>query len=165
MTITYPKEEIEAVRRILIEEQKTIAVAESVTAGLLQGAFSQATDARLFFQGGITTFNVGQKCRWLDVDPIHALEHNAVSPKVANQMAEGVTRRFCSYYGIGVVGYAAPVPEKKIDLPYAWYAVYGDGRPLETNRLEGGKGDPLKVQLYYVQNIINALHRILTSLP
>ena len=165
MTITYSKEEIEAVGRILIKEQMTIAVAESVTSGLLQGAFSQATDARLFFQGGITAYNVGQKCRWLDVDPIHALEHNAVSPKVANQMAEGAARRFCSNYGIGVVGYAAPVPEKKIDLPYAWYAIYGDGRLLETNRLEGRKGDALKVQLYYVQTIIVALHRSLTALP
>jgi len=164
MSITYPKEEIEAVRRIFIEEQKTIAVAESVTAGLLQGAFSQATDARLFFQGGLTTFNAGQKCRWLNVDPIHALEHNSVSSKVANQMAEGVAKAFCSHYGIGVVGYAAAVPEKKIDQPFAWYGIYGDGRLLETNRIEGGKGDPMKVQLCYVQSIIAALHRLLISL-
>ena len=79
MTITYPREEIEAIRRIFIEEQKTIAVAESVTAGLLQGAFSQATDARLFFQGGITAFNVGQKCRWLYVQSIITALHRSLT--------------------------------------------------------------------------------------
>lgn len=161
MSITYPKEEIEAIRRILIEDQKTLAVAESVTAGLLQGAFSQATDARLFFQGGITAFNVAQKCRHLLVEPIHALEHNGVSPKTTNQMAEEVARIFCSQIGVAVVGYAAPVPEKKIDSPHAYYAIYAEGRLLETTRIEG-EGMPLQVQLYYVKAIISALHRLLT---
>ncbi len=66
-------QDIEAIREKLIDSQRTIAVAESVTAGLVQGAFSQAEDPRLFFQGGITACNVAQKCRHLCVEPIHAV--------------------------------------------------------------------------------------------
>jgi len=162
MYIRYALEDIEAVRQQLIGSQRTIAAAESVTAGLLQGAFSQARDARLFFQGGITAYNVGQKCRHLGVEPIHAEEHNGVSDRIAQQMAAGVTASFRSDLGIGVVGYAAPVPEKKIEEPYAFYAVCGDGQMLETARIEGYDAQPLELQLYYVTEILKALRRLLT---
>ena len=76
-------------------------------------------------------------------------------------MAEEVARLFCSHLGVAVVGYAAPVPEKNIEMPHAFYAIYAEGRLLETARLEGGKKEPLQVQLYYVNRIIDALHRLL----
>lgn len=46
------------IKTILIERKQTVAVAESVTAGLLQVRLSLAENAREFFQGGITAYNV-----------------------------------------------------------------------------------------------------------
>ncbi len=54
----------------LARKKETIAVAESVTAGLLQVALAQAENASEFFQGGITVYNLGQKFRHLGVEPI-----------------------------------------------------------------------------------------------
>ncbi len=45
---------IDEAGKILLKKRKTLAVAESVTAGNLQAALSLATYAQLFFQGGIT---------------------------------------------------------------------------------------------------------------
>lgn len=161
MYIRYVLEDIQAIRDKLVDSQRTIAVAESVTSGLLQGAFSQAEDARLFFQGGVTAYNVAQKFRHLGVEPIHAENHNGVSARIAQQMATGVAASFRSHLGIGVVGYAAPVPEKKIDEPYAFYSIYEGGQLLDTARIEGYDAQPLELQLYYVTEILKSLRRIL----
>jgi PncC family amidohydrolase len=159
----YPMEDIERIKDVLVARKQTIAVAESVTAGQLQAALSLAEDARRFFQGGITAYNVGQKCRQLKVEPVHALEINGVSAQVAGQMAQHVAETFCSHWGIGVTGYAAPVPEKGIHQPFAWFAIAEDGRLLHTEKMEAKADDALKVQLYYVRTILAALKRVLSA--
>jgi nicotinamide-nucleotide amidase len=61
--------------QLLMKKKNTIAVAESVTSGNIQAVLSLAKDATAFFQGGITVYNIGQKCRHLLVpDFIHKIE-------------------------------------------------------------------------------------------
>jgi PncC family amidohydrolase len=162
MQIKFPFETIDNIRDKLITSRQTMAIAESVTSGLLQAAMSQASDARMFFQGGFTLYNVPQKCRQLGIEPIHALDQNGVSPRVAGEMASGVARSFCSQFGIGVVGYAAPVPEKHVERPFAYYAICEEGRLLDTARIEGHIAHPLDNQLHYVTEILHALLRLLS---
>jgi PncC family amidohydrolase len=159
--LVYPAEHLDAIRNVLVDSHRTVAVAESVTAGLLQNAFSQATDARLFFQGGMTVYNVAQKCRQLHIEPIQAQQDNGVSEQVAIQLATHITKVFCSQVGIAVVGYAAPVPEKNVTDPFAWYAIYADEQLLEADRIEGIDSGPLDNQVHYVQELIAAVHRVL----
>jgi nicotinamide-nucleotide amidase len=64
---------IQSIGNILIERQQTVAVAESVTSGHIQSTLSTAADAARFFQGGITTYNLGQKSRHLHVEPFMLL--------------------------------------------------------------------------------------------
>jgi PncC family amidohydrolase len=158
----FPIDDIETIKTALLAHKQTLAVAESVTSGLLQAAFSQATDARQFFQGGITTYNVGQKCRQLRVEPVHALEYNAVSSQVAEEMAMHCSELFCSHYAMGVTGYAAPVPEKGIETPYAYFTIYGNNSLLTSDKLDGWKGPALEVQLHYVRQIIKTFRKLLT---
>lgn len=73
---------------LINKKQMTLAVAESVTSGNIQAAFSLATDSTTFFQGGITSYNIGQKCRHLLVEPTHAIASNCVSKNVSEQMAQ-----------------------------------------------------------------------------
>jgi PncC family amidohydrolase len=162
LTNIFPIDDIEAIRTALLDNRQTLAVAESVTSGLLQAAFSQATDARQFFQGGITTYNIGQKCRQLRVEPVHALEYNAVSSQVAEEMTMHCSELFCSHYAIGITGYAAPVPEKDIDIPYAYFAIYGNNSLLTSDKLDGWKGPALDIQLHYIREMIKTFRKILT---
>jgi len=163
--LIYPTGLLDAIRTTLVDSHRTVAVAESVTAGLLQNAFSQATDARLFFQGGITVYNVAQKCRQLDIEPIRAQQDNGVSEWVAIHLAAHITKAFCSQVGIASVGYAAPVPEKEVMHPFAWYAIYAEGQLLEAACIAGLDGSPLDNQIHYVKAIISSAHRLLCHPP
>src|SRR5689334_9261316 len=102
---------LDKIREQLMTKKQTVAVAESVTSGLLQLAFSSMIDASEFYQGGITAYNLAQKTRHLLVEPIHANSVNCVSQRVADEMATQVAKLFLSDWGIAVTGYATPVPE------------------------------------------------------
>lgn len=150
----YTKNEVGAVAEILIKARQTIAVAESVTSGHLQAALSLADFAQDFYQGGITVYNIGQKCRHLGVEPIHATAHNAVSKQVAEQMAIGVCSTFSSHWGIGVCGYAAPVRELRIVTPYAFFAIAFMGTVKGSRKLVTGARSGRPTQEYYVTSIL-----------
>ena len=131
-----------------------MAVAESVTAGQLQFFFSTLPHAEEFFQGGITVYNLGQKTRQLNIDPIHAKSCNSVSEKIATDMASNVAKKFVSDWGIGITGYASPVPELDIQLLYAYYAIVYKGQPMELSCINSIKASPSEVQRDYAEFII-----------
>ncbi len=135
---------------------ETIAVAESVTAGLLQLAMSSIVEASLFFQGGITAYNLGQKFKHLAVEPIHATANNCVSGRVADEMAINVCTLFNSDWGIGVTGYASPVPESD-NRVFAYFSIAYRGEVRVTARVTPAKGSPLEIQREIVQAILDKL--------
>jgi PncC family amidohydrolase len=137
----------------------TVAVAESVTAGQLQLNFSRANNAAQFFQGGITAYNTGQKVKHLQVEPIHALDCNAVSQQVAIQMALGVCALFNSTVGIAATGYATPAPELGIYTLYAYYAITCKGLVLAAGKIVPVAKDPEEVMQEYAQKIIDTCCR------
>lgn len=145
----------------LKKNRKSIAVAESVTGGLLQASFTNADDASLFFQGGITVYNVGQKCRHLLVEPLHAIECNSVSEKIAQDMSKNVCDLFTSDYGLGVTGYAAKMPEKNINNLFVYYAIAKDQKVLESGKINTDKEQGLPAQLDYVDAILKKLLHVL----
>lgn len=49
-------------------EEKKLSIAESVTSGLLQPAFSQIPQAEQFYKGGLTAYNLEQKVNLLNID-------------------------------------------------------------------------------------------------
>ncbi len=157
----YTKNDVATIGKILLEAKETIAVAESVTSGHLQAAISMADFAQEFYQGGITVYNVAQKFKQLDVEPIHAQSCNAVSKQVAEQLAIGASKKFSSHWAIGVCGYAAPVPELKIKTPYAFFAITRSDVVKVSRKIttEAKSGRP--TQEYYCKVILEALESIL----
>lgn len=147
----------------MLQHRQTLAVAESVTSGHLQAALSLATDATRFFQGGITVYNVGQKTRQLDIDPIYGLSCNCVSEDIAIKMAESVCNRFCCDWGIGIVGYAAPVPELRIRTPFAYYAFSAKGEDAFYRKVTGKKMGIEKVQKYFVSVLLKDFRNYLRT--
>lgn len=155
---------INAIRDEMLQRNETIAVAESVTSGMLQTALSTARDARKFFQGGLTAYNVGQKCRHLQIDPIHADNCDCVSEKIAQNMALNVCPLFQSDWGIGVCGYAAPA-DSSGQQKYAWFAIAYNGQVITSNRIESNEADGPPTQEAYVHAIFNKLHGCLLQNP
>jgi len=153
---------INAIRDHLMARQETIAAAESVTSGFVQAALSCATDAAKFFQGGITTYNLGQKSRHLLIEPIHALSCNCVSEQVAREMSLHVCKLFNSDWGIAITGYASPVPESGNKL-YACYSIAWQGNVLKTGQVIPAKDEPVHIQLWYTRQLLEQLQSSFTS--
>jgi len=107
----FDKTLVNNIKDIFIKHRETISVAESVTAGLLQCALASADNAIQYLQGGLTAYNLGQKSRHLQIDPIYAQSCNCVSDVIARKLAINVCDLFCSDWGIGITGYASAVPE------------------------------------------------------
>jgi nicotinamide-nucleotide amidase len=144
---------IDPVADWMLKQQQTVAAAESVTSGLMQLALSSAPKAMRFYQGGITVYNLGQKSRHLSIDPIHALYTNCVSEKVAAEMALGVCKLFSSDWGIGITGFASPVPESENQV-YAYYAISNRDKIVASKHLTPPKDEPFAIQLLYVTDLL-----------
>ena len=155
----FDKELINKIAERLKNKQETIAVAESVTAGLLQAALASATDASSIFQGGITAYNIGQKCRHLFVEPVHAIQCNCVSGKVSEDMSVQVCSLFTSDYGVGITGYAARVPEKNINELLAYYAIAFRGEVVVSEKVCTNTDEGLPAQLFYVDEALKKLNQ------
>jgi len=142
---------------------ETIAVAESVTSGQLQAALSMAENASLFFQGGITAYNLGQKCRHLNIDPVEAQECDCVSERVAVTMALEACRLFISNWGIGITGYATPIPEQSVNELFAFYAIAYNGIIVLTKRITAKEKDAAAVQLFYAHCALKDLEQLIET--
>ena len=151
---------LEGIRKKLLKKKITVAVAESVTGGLIQFAFSNMPDATQFFQGGICAYNLGQKSKHLDVEPIHAEEVNSVSSRVAKEMALNVARMFNSDIGIGVTGFSTAVPESNNKI-YAFYSLSKNGREVRKGKISIKRAEATLAQQIFSNKILAALNTTL----
>ena len=151
------KKIVDKAGNLLIKKNSTIAIAESVTSGNLQAVFSLAENATMFFQGGITVYNIGQKCRHLLVEPTHAIECNCVSKRISDQMAVQVCHLFSAKYGIGITGYASPVPEQNIHKLFGYVSIAKSNRVVLSKKINAQISEPREVQLFYTEQVIKSL--------
>lgn len=159
----YDLKAVKKIKDYLLSRNETLALAESVTSGQLQVAFSLADNATDFFQGGITAYNLGQKCRHLRVEPIHAESCNCVSEKIAIEIALEASRLFISDWAISVTGYAAPIPALKIRKLFAYYAICYRNKTVESSIIHTPKSSVYNAQLSYVNTIIQNFASLLGS--
>lgn len=111
----------EIVARELALNQATVATAESCTGGLLAERLTRIPGSSSYFLGGVVCYSNDLKTAWTDV-PAELIESKgAVSPEVAQSLAEGIRRRIGATLGIGITGIAGPSggsPEKPVGLVY-----------------------------------------------
>ncbi|MGI9197568.1 MAG: CinA family protein [Candidatus Nanopelagicales bacterium] len=86
----------------------TVAVAESLTGGLVCGALTAVPGASACVAGGVVAYAERLKSQMLGVDADLVERHGAVDPQVAAQMAEGVRAALGSTYGVATTGAAGP---------------------------------------------------------
>ena len=159
----YNDQVIENIKTILIAEKLTLSAAESVTAGHLQAAFSSAKDASKFFQGGITAYNAGQKCRHLNIEPIAALENNCVTEKVSCEMAARVNQLFISDFGISITGYATRLPEQDVNDLFAFFAIAEKNEILLCEKITSDKQEGIDAQVDFTNQVIIKFEEFLSN--
>lgn len=87
---------------------RTIATAESCTAGLLAARLADRPGSSAYLAGGVVSYSNGAKAELLGVDPALIAGHGAVSEPVAEAMAAGALQRFGADVAVGITGIAGP---------------------------------------------------------
>jgi nicotinamide-nucleotide amidase len=106
-TYTESGESIEEVVFRLLGD-RTIAVAESCTGGLLAGRLTLRPGSSKWFAGGVVAYSNEAKADMLGVAPGLIESKGAVSQEVAEAMADGAIERFGADVGCAVTGVAGP---------------------------------------------------------
>ena len=115
----------EVIFRELRSLNKTLAVAESCTGGLLSSQFTEIAGISKVFHGGAVCYHNDAKVQLVEVPESMLEQHGAVSEEVAIAMATGACEKFGADYGLSVTGFAGPtggtqiLPIGSIYLGYA----------------------------------------------
>lgn len=150
------------VGRRLAARGRTVATAESCTAGLLGGALTDVPGSSAWYRGGVVAYADDLKTSLVGVDPETIRAHGAVSEAVALALATAIRARCGADYGLGVTGVAGPSGgsvEKPVGLVFV--ALAGpDGADRRELRLSG---DRRQVRERSVTAALDLLRRSLPS--
>ena len=113
-----PSELAQQIHALLQAAGHTVAVAESLTGGLVAAALTDIPGASVSFRGGMVTYATDLKATLLGVDADLLARYGAVYPAVAAEMADGVRLRLRADFGVSTTGVAGPDP--------------ADGQPVGT---------------------------------
>lgn len=133
----------------LARRGERVAVAESLTGGLLASAFVDVPGASAVFGGGVVAYSTVAKQQLLGVDPALLAQRGAVDADVARQMAAGVRERVPHADGpvdraLATTGVAGPEPQDGHEVGTVWLG-YADATGAEAQRLQlSGSRDDIR---------------------
>lgn len=114
---------------LLKQNNRTIAVAESCTGGLLSNDITDVPGSSSYMQGGVIAYANDVKIDHLGVNEDDLNKDGAVSKNVALQMAKGVAKKMQSTIGVSTTGIAGPgggSVEKPVGT--VWMGFWIDGK-------------------------------------
>ena len=94
--------------RLLTEQKKTLALAESCTGGNIAHRLTNVPGASEIFLGGVVSYANAAKEKFLGVRAETLQSHGAVSEAVAREMALGAREKFGADFALAVTGIAGP---------------------------------------------------------
>jgi len=109
------------VGRLLKDNDKTLAVAESCTAGQLGMEITDVPGASAYFVGGLEAYSNDVKIAQLSVPEDIVAQNGAVSEECALAMATGCRKLFKSDYALSITGIAGPdggTDEKPVGITF-----------------------------------------------
>jgi nicotinamide-nucleotide amidase len=126
----------DAVARLLSEKRKTLATAESITAGQVASRLARVPGISEWFRGGIVAYQNEAKTNLLGVPAELIREHGAVSTQVAEAMAAGARTRLGVDLAVsttGLAGSSGATADKPIGLVYVGLSHAGGVRSISFN--------------------------------
>jgi nicotinamide-nucleotide amidase len=128
---------------LLVEHGETVAVAESLTGGLVAAGITAVPGSSRVFRGSVTAYATDLKRELLGVDGALLDERGAVDEGVGRGMAEGARTVLGASWGLATTGVAGPEPQDGQPVGTVFVAVAGPGgrTAVRELKLEGGRAE------------------------
>ena len=154
----HDEETLDGVVHALLEAAgETVAVAESLTGGLLGAALSQRPGSSTTFRGAVVVYATDLKQTLAGVAQDVLDAEGVVSAATAEALAAGVRTRLRADWGIGVTGVAGPTEQEGVAVGTVFVAVAGPaGGQVRALRLPGDRD---RVRLLTVTSALDLLRR------
>ncbi|MER7990976.1 nicotinamide-nucleotide amidohydrolase family protein [Streptomyces noursei] len=140
----------------LAGRRQSLAVAESLTGGLVAGELTGVPGASRVVRGSVTAYATDVKRELLGVDGALLDARGAVDGEVARQMAAGVRRVLGADWGIATTGVAGPEPQDGQPVGTVYVAVQGPDGAGKARRLALA-GDRDRIRRDSVQAVLALL--------
>lgn len=115
----------ENLQKIYLENNLTLATAESCTGGLLGAILTSIPGSSSYYYGGAIVYANHAKEIFAAVDGEIIKTQGAVSSEVAKKLALGIRAKLKAAVGVGITGIAGPAggtPDKPVGLVYVGIA-------------------------------------------
>lgn len=147
---------------VLASRGSTLAVAESLTGGLVAAELTSVPGASRSLRGSLTAYATDVKRDVLGVDGTLLAERGAVDPEVARQMAVGVRGVLAADWGVSTTGVAGPDPQDGQPVGTVYVAVSGPhgAEKVAALRLNG---DRAEIRRESVRSVLELLSGELTG--
>ncbi len=134
--------ELEALLEALAGAGETVAVAESLTGGLVCSTLIAPPGASRVVVGGIVAYQTDVKASVLGVSESLLAERGAVDPDVALEMARRVRAKFGSTIGLSTTGVAGPDPQDGVPVGTVFVSLVSDrDETVERFEFDGSRDD------------------------
>lgn len=136
----------QVVGKLLVEQKKTLALAESCTGGYISHMITSVPGCSAYYQGSVIPYHNTLKTIVLGVEEETIEEYGAVSEATVIAMANNVRQQFKASIGIASSGIAGPgggTVEKPVGT--VWLAL-ADGEKTVTKKLSLGRKRPQNIQ-------------------
>jgi len=146
----------EVLGRLLVEQGKTVATAESCTGGMIAHTITNVPGSSRYMLQAFVTYSNHAKERVLGVSHQTLLDHGAVSPETASEMVRGLRKisgADCCAAVTGIAGPGGGTPEKPVGLVYAGFFV-GERCWVREYRFSGSR---LEIKTLTTMSVLNGL--------
>jgi nicotinamide-nucleotide amidase len=128
----------EQIQTQFIDQQQTLAVAESCTGGEIAARLTKISGASAYFKGGAVVYHTQSKSEVLGVSEEIIRKHTVVSQEVAEAMAVQVRNKFGASVGLATTGNAGPSKgDSDAEVGTVWIAIATKERVLSEQFLFG----------------------------
>jgi nicotinamide-nucleotide amidase len=122
--------------KLLAENRRTLAVAESCTGGCIANMLTQVPGSSAYFKGAIVAYDNEVKFKVLGVDRSMVMARGVVSEETVKQMAAGARELLQTDYALassGIMGPGGASEQKPVGT--TWIAI-ADGQELITRKFQ-----------------------------
>ena len=145
MIVRPPTTTLDRLARCLADSGKTLAVAESCTAGALAARLAASDGASKWLWGGVIVYSAAAKAQLLGLDRELMMAQGLVGSDTTAAMARGIQALATASLGLAITGWAGPTGGTQTDPVGSVYVALADAHSVRVER-RLIEGDRLAVQ-------------------